>query len=52
MHDGDESMAEDNPHNHTLQVDVRRLEILRAANTFLQRPMEIKNVAHAVNPIG
>ena len=34
------------------EMDTRRLEIVKAANTYLSRPVEIKNVAHAVHPIG
>lgn len=55
--ENDESMSNssngpNNDNTTTLLQDARRLEILRAANAFLKRPIEINNVAHAVHPIG
>lgn len=52
--DADEVMSDGNASKNAnnAQVDARRLEILKAANTFLKKPIEIKNVAHSVNPIG
>ena len=45
----DTMVSEDNPPNAT---DARRFEILTAATAYLRRPVEMKNVAHSVHPIG
>lgn len=49
----DEIMTEEaNPSFLHQADDARRVEIVRAATTFLKRPVKIKNVAHASHPIG